>query len=262
MAQTAYTIVASDAFPGLLDMNFQNPDILSRFNEESSKIGFGLMLRQGTAEEQARNLSATGQQVAGVSIHEHTEKAKNTGTAEEIAADGGKASVLRRGRIWVVTEEAVAIGDGVFYRFATGSATVLGGFRTDRDGVPEVSTLTPTAVNDTQYGVRVIIAGTAYTFHVTGDASATATEICDDFRTAMAADATFTALVVATGTTTLILTGQNTGQELDVTDIGAGVMAIVETTPPAPTADELTSARWLTAESAAGVALLEINLQG
>lgn len=263
MSQTSYSIVAADAFPGLLDMNFQNPDILSRFNEESSKIGFGLMLRQGTAEEQARNLSATGQSVAGVSIHEHTPKATGTGTATEIEASGGKAGVLRRGRIWVVTEEAIVIGDGVFYRFATGSGTVLGAFRTDRDGVPEVSTLTPTVVNDADYAVRVLIEGTSYTFTVQGDASATATEICDDFRTQMAADATFTALVVATGTTTLILTGQNTGQELDITSVGTGVMVIVETTPPAPTADDLSSqAKWLTAESASGVALLEINLQG
>ena len=262
MSQTAYAVSAGDAFPGLLDMNFANPDILSRFNEEATKTGFGLMVRQGTDAEQILRRAAAGDSL-GVTVHNHTEKQKTTGTAEEIAATGGKADVLRRGRIWVVTEETIAIGDPVFCRFATGSGTVLGAFRTDADGVPEVSTLTPTAVNDTQYGVRVIIAGTAYTFHVTGDASATATEICDDFRTAMAADATFTALVVATGAATLILTGQNTGQELDVTDIGAGVMAIVETTPPAPTADDLsTQARWLTATTGAGETLLEVNLQG
>lgn len=264
MSQTAYSVNAADAFAGLLDMNFQNADILSRFNEEATKTGYGLMVRQGTLAVEALRISAAGQTPLGVGVHAHTEKAKGTGTATEAEANGGKLDVLRKGRIWVVTEEAIAIGNDVYFRHtAKGGNTTLGAFRTDRDGVAEVSTLTPTAVNDTQYGVRVIIDGTAYTFHVTGDATATATEICDDFRTAMAADATFTALVVATGTTTLILTGQNAGQALDVTDIGAGVMAIVETTPPAPTADNLTAqARWLTAVAAAGVALLEVNLQG
>lgn len=264
MSQTAYTIVAADAFPGLLDMNFQNPDIVSRFNEEVTKIGFGLMVRQGTAAEQLQNFSAAGQDALGVTVHAHTEKATGTGIAAEIVASGGKGGVLRRGRIWVATEEAIAITDGVFFRHtASGGNTVIGRFRTDLDGVAEVTTLTPTAVNDTQYGVRVVIAGTAYSFNVTGDASATATEINDDFRTQMAADLVFTALVVATGTTTLILTGQTAGQELDVTDTGAGVMAIVETTPPAPTAEDLsTQARWMTASTGAGFALLEVNLQG
>ncbi len=264
MSQTAYTIVAADAFPGLLDMNFQDPDILSRFNEESARVSFGLMVRQGTAAEQLQNFSAAGQDAIGVTVHRHTEKAKTTGTAEEIAASGGKADVLRKGRIWVATEEAVAIGDDVFFRHtASGGNTVIGRFRTDADGVAEVDTLTPAAVNDTDYVVRVVIAGTAYSFHVTGDGSATATEIADDFRTQMAADATFTALVVATGTTTLILTSQNAGELLDVTNPSPGVMAIVETTPPAPTADNLTTqARWLTAAGAAGFALLEVNLQG
>lgn len=262
MSQTAYAVSAGDAFAGLLDMNLQHADVISRFNEETTRVSYGLMVRQGTLAQQFQNFSAIGQDAIGVTIHEHTEK-DSAGAAAEIAGTGGKASVLRKGRIWVVAEEAIALTDSVFYRVATGTGTVIGAFRTDADGVPEVTTLTPTAVNDTQYGVRVIIAGTAYTFHVTGDASATATEICDDFRTAMAADTVFTALVVATGTTTLILTGQNTGQELDVTDIGAGTMAIVETTPPAPTAVDISSqARWLTSVGAAGVALLEVNLQG
>lgn len=259
MSQTTYSAQPDLAFAGMLDGALDGATLLSRFNEESVSIAYGLMVRQGTAENQILNLSAGDQDFLGVTRHDHTE-IDSAGQAAEIDADGGKVSIVRRGRVWVVTEETIALTDSVFFRFATGSGTVLGAFRTDRDGVAEVSTLTPTAVNDTQYGVRVIIEGTAYTFHVTGDASATATEICDDFRTAMAADATFTALVVATGAATLILTGQNTGQELDVTDIGAGVMTIVETTPPAPTAEALPQSRWLTATTGAGITLLELNL--
>lgn len=134
MSQTSYSVSAADAFAGLLDMNLQHPDILSRFNEESSKIGYGLMVRQGTAPEQIQNFGATGQQIAGVTVHRHTEKAKGTGTAAEIEADGGKADVLRKGRIWVVVEEAISLGDGVFYRHtAGGGGSVIGAFRTDAD---------------------------------------------------------------------------------------------------------------------------------
>lgn len=260
MSQLTYSAQPDLAFAGMLDGALDGATLLSRFNEESVSIAYGLMVRQGTAENQILNLSAAGQDFLGVTRHDHTE-IDSAGQAAEIDADGGKASIVRRGRVFVVTEETIAIGDPVFFRFAAGSEPVIGAFRTDRDGVAQVTTLTPTAVNDTDYALRVIIEGTAYDFSVQGDASATATEICDDFRTAMAADATFTALVVATGAATLILTGQNTGQVLDVTDTAEpGVLAIVATTPPAPTAEALPGSRWLTATTGAGVTLLELNL--
>ena len=53
----------------------------------------------------------------------------------------------------------------------------------------------------------------------------------------MAANASFTARVVATGTTTLILTGQVAGEDFLVDDAGPGAFAsIVDTTPAAPDA--------------------------
>ncbi len=260
MSQTAYTVTAPQDIPGLLGDPNSDAHIRSFFNEEATAMEPGLAVEQGTLGNEILRPAGVGGDFVGITVWEHQED-RNLAADESIPANGGRANVLSKGRIWVQVEEAIALADSVFYRHtAEGGNTELGRFRTDADGVAEVSTLTPTAVNDATYAVRVIIAGTAYTFHVLGDGSATATEICDDFRTQMAADATFTALVVATGAATLILTGQNTGQELDVTDVGVGVMAIVETTPPAPSARELTNAKWRTTTAGAGIAELELNL--
>lgn len=261
MSQTAYSVDPALAFRGLLGDPNDDSFAIPMANGAAAAQGFGIMvLRDATnPEEQFDIMSAAGQDPLGILVH--TQAQENPDLADPLGVDLLEmASVLRRGRIWVRVEEAITVTDGVFFRHTTGSGTEIGAFRNDLDGVAEVSTLTPTAVNDTQYAVRVIIDGVTFSFHVTGDASATATEICDDFRTGMAADLVFTALVVATGTTTLILTGQTAGQLLDVTNPSAGVMAIVETTPPAPTCDELLGAKWLEGSTGAGVALLEINI--
>lgn len=103
--------------------------------------------------------------------------------------------------------------------------------------IPEVKTLTPTAANTTVYALAILVrreglAPRLFNFSITSDGSATATEINDAFRTAMAADAAFTALIVATGTATLILTRQEGGSEagFDVTNIGPGVITVASTT--------------------------------
>ena len=90
---------------------------------------------------------------------------------------------------------------------------------------------------------------------------ATATSICDKFRTAMAADTAFTALCVASGTTTLILTSQNEGQVMVVNSGGPGLWtSIVETVAASATCDLIATAQWLQGAAAAGIALLEINV--
>jgi hypothetical protein len=77
----------------------------------------------------------------------------------------------------------------------------------------------------------------------------------------MAADAAFTAVCVATGTTTLILTSQNEGQVMYVNSGGPGLWtSIVETIAASATCDLITTAQWLEGSTGAGIALLEINV--
>ncbi len=106
--------------------------------------------------------------------------------------------------------------------------------------VAQVWTLTPTAANDTDYQLDVPFTdGVSFTFEVAGDASATATEINDDFRAQMAANAAFSARVTGSGTTTLILTNLGTTQ-FTPTDAGPGSWAsITETVAGTETAATL-----------------------
>lgn len=261
MSQTAYSVDPALAFRGLLGDPNTDSFMLPLANGAAAAQGFGIMVRRDVTNptDQFDILSAAGQAVVGILVH--TQAQENPALADPLGVDLLEpASVLRKGRIWVRVEEAITVGDGVFFRHTTGSGTEIGAFRNDADGVAEVSTLTPTVVNDTEYTVDVKVGLQDFHFETLSDGTATATEICDDMRAAMALDATFTALVVATGTTTLILTGQTAGQLLDITSTGVGVFTIVETTPPAPTCDELTQASWLEGSTGAGVALLEVNL--
>ncbi len=261
MSQTAYTVEAELAFRGMLgdpnDDGFKIP--LS--NGAAAAQGFGIMVRRDATnlEDQFDILSAAGQAPVGVLVHNHAQE--NPALTGFLGVDLLEpASVLRRGRIWVRVEEAITVCDGVFFRHTTGTGTEIGAFRNDLDGAAEDITMTPTAVNDTEYNLGIHVGGNDYSLTFLSDASATATEINDGLRTAMALDAELTALVVATGTTTLILTAQVAGQNITAVQEGLGAMAFVNTTPPAPTCDEILTAQWLQGSTAAGVALLELNL--
>lgn len=163
------------------------------------------------------------------------------------------APLMEEGATYVVFEQTMTPDDPVFVRFATSvntpSLAQKGSFRKDPDGVAQVTTLTPTATNSLVYVLRVEVPDPttnrlrAFTFEYQADGSATATEIVTGFKTAMAADASFTALIVATGTTTLILTSQNAGYAFTAQGEGDGALATAATTPPAPTARRCKGAR-------------------
>ncbi len=262
MSQTAYTVEAALGFRGLLGDPNDDSFAIPLANGAAAAQGFGLMMRRDATNplDQFDIFSAAGQTPVGVTVH--TQAQEDPSLADPLGiALLESASLLRRGRIWVRTEVAITLGDGVFWRHTTGSGTEIGAFRNGFDGAAEVSTLTPNPVtNDLTYTVDVKVNDADFHFETLADGSATATEICDGIRAAMALDATFTALVVATGTTTLILTGQTAGQGLDVTSTGEGLFDIVETTPPAPTCEQFTSGEWLEGSTGAGIALLEMNL--
>lgn len=165
---------------------------------------------------------------------------------------------------WFAPEDAVSPGDPVHVRVNATGAEVFGALRGSRDGVADVWTVTPNAVNDLTYSLQIAFPefGEVYIFEVLGDASATATEICDDFRTAMALDLPFTARVVATGTATLILTGQDAGAAFVPADGGSlgNYTSIVNTTPAVMDTVEIPGAEWETEATAGNLAVARINL--
>ncbi len=132
MAQTSYSIQAADAFGGLLaDFDASVRSSISRANEETAAVGYGRGVTFGTDPDVQFLLpAATGFEFAGVLVHAHER--------EDVSAvgpvEGETAELLRRGRIWVVVEEAVTPTDDVFLRHTAGVAGDPGSFRTDDPG--------------------------------------------------------------------------------------------------------------------------------
>lgn len=147
-------------------------------------------------------------------------------------------------------------GDPVFVVVATTGGDAIGEARGSASGATPLFTCTPTAVNDTDYGLEIVFRGVPYTEHVRSDASATATEICDLFRTAFGTIAGLT----FGGTATLTITG-SAGEDLTVRDLGPGVMGVVATTAVALYAVQLPRERAYWADSVANRAVGPIMLR-
>ena len=111
-----------------------NPRTVDSFIAEEA-LPFGLMVDAGTdAETQAAlcDGSTTAATAIGVTVRTHalqdrTQAGELAYSAEEMA------NVIRKGRVWVVTEEQVDVGDDVYFRIAAGTGSVLGAFRNDAD---------------------------------------------------------------------------------------------------------------------------------
>ncbi len=226
--QLTYPLENALGFEGMLaDAAGKVADSLT--NEEVVAVPFGRGVIKGTAADQFLLPSADGDVMLGVTLHTHaTEDPTDDGIASEETA-----AILRKGRIIVTPETTIAIGDPVFLRHTLGAAgEVAGRFRNDADGVQQVTTVTPTAGNTLLYTIDVFAGGKLFSFFMTSDGSGTATEVVTAIKALMAADAVFTALVVATGTSTLILTAVDEGVEFQATDGGSpGGMVVVATTP-------------------------------
>lgn len=127
MPQTDYSLTPPRAMAGM-KYNNRPADIVSAVNEEASAaLPFGRMARTGAAEGGARLLSATGQLMLGVAVHEHLDPTKTGYAADEVGSFG------KKGVYWVEVEEAIALGDQVFVRHTAGTASTIGAFRNDAD---------------------------------------------------------------------------------------------------------------------------------
>lgn len=214
--------------------------------------------------------SATTETIVGVALRD-INQARNPSSAFAAANEypaGTVVGVREEGDVTMVNVGADAVaGDPVHAVISIAGGDLQGEATTERAGVPEVWTATPTALNSAAYTLTVAIADVdglgqmTRVFKFTADASATATEISTGFQDAMALDLAFTARVVASGTTTLVLTGQEAGVSMTVADTqdqGAAVVgawaSIANTTPAIPYTKLVPRATWVlpTATSAIG----------
>jgi hypothetical protein len=186
---------------------------------------------------------------------------------------GAMMTGRERGQVSVRNVGAAASAGGPVYAvISTTGGDALGQARGDRDGTGEVWTATPTAANDTVYGLAITFAPwdgeDAETFvldPVTSDGSGTQTEISDAIK-AVIAGASFARLrelvsVSAAGAATVILTGLQLGRPFVVTDSAdpGAWTSITRTTSAAQYTKRVPGARWDEAVAADAVGKIHLN---
>lgn len=113
-----------------------NPRTMESFVAEGA-LPFGVAVDQGTDPEKQATLldgSSTAASILGIAVRTHALQAVRSQSDDNAYADEEMVNVLSKGRIWVVTEEAVAVGDSVFVRITAAGAEQAGAFRNDADG--------------------------------------------------------------------------------------------------------------------------------
>lgn len=113
-------------------------DVVSKFSEEASaEIPFGVMLGAGTADDGAKLLAATSDNLIGISVFHHGYAA-----GVEVGTTGPKPdvsiAVLNVGRAYVLVEEAVTPSSAVRVRAVAAGAELKGAFRTTADGTDTI----------------------------------------------------------------------------------------------------------------------------
>ena len=149
MSQTTYDTVADRATAGMLGDAGHDMYHVS-LAAEGGAIPFGLGVIQGTdPETQAKLSTVTGGTFAGVTLHQH---ALQDETADGFVEDE-VMSVLKKGRVWVQTNVAVAIGDPVYF---VNSGADSGKFRNDNTAADAVSGGSEFAAYDSGTGLALL----------------------------------------------------------------------------------------------------------
>ncbi len=138
MSQTgSYTRDAVRALPGLL-ADSGHDMFLESLAAETAAIEFGLAVQAGTDPEKQAVLYAGGT-LAGIASKTHALDEVTEAAGLDGASVGETMSVLRKGRVWVQTNEAVVAGDAVF---CVNTGADAGKFRndaTDATAVPSAA---------------------------------------------------------------------------------------------------------------------------
>lgn len=118
MSQLSYTDQVLGFAGSLADNSLRN--VVSRLNEESAAVGYGLGVARGSASDTFKNIAAVGDEFLGVLLH--TFAVDNASeTAQSCPADGA-GSIAKPCRVLVTAETAVVDGDDAYVRIANGVA--------------------------------------------------------------------------------------------------------------------------------------------
>jgi len=122
MSQTSYSQGQAAGFAGLL-YDIMDNDVMS-YSAEGA-VGFGVPLALGTNKErQAKVLTTSGGQAAlavGISVASSTVEQTSAGLVQY--ADKSTVSLMKKGRIWVLTDDAVVAGAVANLKLSSGLFT-------------------------------------------------------------------------------------------------------------------------------------------
>lgn len=133
--QTSYTFgAATPAFAGQLGDS--GPSRTSSYlNDQGAQLPAGIFVAL-TADGKAKLPVLSTDQIAGCVINQFARNAGDSAltlTGTNVIAIGDNMSLLEEGAVWVLAEQAMAVTDKVFVRYAAGTGTQLGAVRKDAD---------------------------------------------------------------------------------------------------------------------------------
>jgi hypothetical protein len=122
MSQTSVTLYGNAGFIGML-ADLSDNDVGSFAAE--GVVAIGSTVRRGTNGEKQAVQSSTavgqGALVFGIALHDHARAATAQGVTQYAATEA--VSVLRKGRVWVQTNDAVVAGSVANLHLASGTFT-------------------------------------------------------------------------------------------------------------------------------------------
>ena len=122
MSQTSVSLYQAAAFNGML-ADLSDNDIISRAAQSAVGIGRAVVLGTNREKQIAQASTAVGQGalVVGFALHDHAREMNSAGLVQ--FADKETVNVLKRGRMWVETNDAVVAGAVANLHLATGKFT-------------------------------------------------------------------------------------------------------------------------------------------
>jgi hypothetical protein len=137
MPITDYSLAQSPGIPGAISSGFKC-STRSKTNASGGVIAFGRAVVQGTGDQDVILPAANKTSLVGIAVRGYFYEDAKTADNAEGYGDKREIEVLVQGDIWVETEVAVAPGDPVFFRVASGTATIVGKFLKTADTVSSV----------------------------------------------------------------------------------------------------------------------------
>ena len=122
MSQTSVSLYQAAAFNGML-ADLSDNDIISRAAQSAVGIGRAVVLGTNREKQVAQASTAVGQGalVVGFALHDHAREMNSAGLVQ--FADKETVNVLKRGRMWAETNDAVVAGAVANLHLATGKFT-------------------------------------------------------------------------------------------------------------------------------------------